>query len=343
MLKYRELIAGLKQGRVLPLYLFFGDEEFLIQEAVDLIIEKAVDPGGRDFNFATVYCRETGAVELVNLCQTFPFLSERRLVIAREIEAYKADDIETLTGYLKDPSPYTCLVLVSHQGRFEKKQVTAAVEAKGAVTRFFSLLDGEMLPWIEGRARSRGLTIRPDAANYLWQFLGNDLQKIANELEKVAIFLKDKKEISLDAVKHVVGDFREYLSFDLAEAIGRKDHDRSILILSRLIQEGEQPVVLLGSIAWNFRRLMRAKGMEATGKGYEEIKRKLGVIFHQSARFQEQMRRFTLEELRGVFSVLLAADRQLKSSALSGRLVLERMIMRVCGGEYGAWSMEHRA
>lgn len=331
MLKPRELTAGLKQGKVLPLYLFFGDEEFLIQEAVDLIIEKAVDPGGRDFNFVTVYCRETGAADLVNLCQTLPFLSERRLVIAREIEAYKADDLETLAGYLKDPSPSTCLVLVSRQGRFEKKQITAAVEANGAVTRFFPLLDGEMLPWIEGRVRKRGLTIRPDAANYLWQFLGNDLQKIANELEKVEIFLRDRKDISLEAVKHVVGDFREYLSFDLAEAIGRKDRDRAILILSRLIQEGEQPVALLGSIAWNFRRLMRAKGLEAAGKGYEEIKRKLGVIFHQSARFQEQMRRFSLEELRGVFSVLLATDRQLKSSALPGRLVLERMILKVCG------------
>jgi len=333
MLKYRELISGLKQGKVLPLYLFFGDEEFLIQEAVDLIIEKAVDPAGRDFNFATVYCRETRAVDLVNLCQTLPFLSERRLVIAREIEAYKTDDLETLAGYLKDPSPFTCLVLVSHQGRFEKKQVAAAVEANGAVTRFFPLLDGEMLPWIEGRARSRGLTIRPDAANYLWQFLGNDLQKIANELEKVAIFLKDKKDISLDAVKHVVGDFREYLSFDLAEAIGRKDRDKAILILSRLIQEGEQPVGLLGSIAWNFRRLMQVKAQVSVGAAPDEAMKKLRppVIFHQAGRFKEQLRSYSLDELRGVFSVLLTTDRQLKSSALPGRLVLERMILSVCG------------
>lgn len=331
MLKYRDLIAGLKKGSVLPLYLFYGDEEFLIQEAIDLLIQKAVDPAGRDFNFTTVYCRETGAVELVNLCQTLPFLSGRRLVIAREIEAYKADDLEVLAGYLKDPSPSTCLALISNQGRYEKKQVAAAVEANGAVTRFFPLLDGEMLPWIEGWARKRGLSIRTDASNYLWQAIGNDLRKIGNELEKVAIYLKDGKDVTLDAVKHVTGDFREYLSFDFAEAIGRKDRDRAILILSRLIQEGEQPVALLGSVAWNFRRLMRAKGMEASGKGYEEIKRKLGVIFHQSARFQEQMRRYTMKDLRRVFGVLLSTDRQLKSSSLPGRLVLERMILSVCG------------
>jgi DNA polymerase III delta subunit len=97
------------------------------------------------------------------------------------------------------------------------------------------------------------------------------------------------------------------------------------------MQEGEQPVGLLGSIVWNFRRLMRAKIMEASGVGYEEIKRKLVVIFHQSASFQEQMRRFNMDELRSVFSILLNADRQLKSSGLNGKLVLERMILKVCG------------
>jgi DNA polymerase III delta subunit len=91
-------------------------------------------------------------------------------------------------------------------------------------------------------------------------------------------------------------------------------------------------VGLLGSVAWNFRRLLRAKAMEASGAGYDEIKRKLNVIFHQSAAFQEQMRKFSAQELRGAFGILLSTDKALKSSGLSGRLVLERMILRLCGG-----------
>ena len=75
MLKYAELISSLKQGKILPLYLFYGEEEFLIQEALDLIIGKVVDPGARDFNFNALYCRDTPASELVNLCQTLPFMS----------------------------------------------------------------------------------------------------------------------------------------------------------------------------------------------------------------------------------------------------------------------------
>jgi DNA polymerase-3 subunit delta len=132
-------------------------------------------------------------------------------------------------------------------------------------------------------------------------------------------------------MKAVVGDFREYSTFDLAAALGSKNREKALLILSRLLQEGEQPVGLLGSIAWNFRRLMRAKSMEAAGVGFEEIKRKLNVIFHQSALFQEQMRRFSVDELREAFDIMLSADRALKSSGLAGRLVLERMILKLCG------------
>jgi len=331
MLKYSDLISGLKQGKTLPLYLFFGEEEFLIQEAIELIIKKVVDPGASDFNFNTLYCRDTRASELVNLCQTIPFMSEKRLVIARDFDAFKAADLEELMPYLKDPSPSTCLVLVSNESRYEKKTVTTAVEARGAVTRFFPLLDREMVPWIEGWAKGRGLSVQRDAAQYLWQTTGNDLRKIGNELEKVEIYVKGRKAIAFEDVKAVVGDFREYTSFDLAAAIGAKNQEKAFLILARLIQEGEAPVGLLGSIAWNFRRLFRAKSLEAAGIGYEEIKKKLGVIFHQSATFQEQMRRYSLDEIRKAFDVMLSTDRTLKSSGMPGSLVLERMILQLCG------------
>lgn len=331
MTKYEDLIKSLKQGKMLPLYLFYGEEEFLIQEAVDLIISKAVDPGARDFNFNTVYCKGSSGNEIVNLAQTFPFMSERRLVIAREIEALKAADLEELVAYLRSPSPTTCLLMIANQPRYDKKSVTVPVEANGAVVRVYSILDRDVPAWIDNWARQRGLSIQRDAAQYVWQILGNDLQAITNELRKATIYIKDRKNITFEDVKLVVGDFREYTPFDLADALGKKSREKAFLILSRLIQEGEQPVGILASISWNFRRIMRAKSMEAAGSGYDEIKKKMNIIFHQSASFQEQMRSYTLRELQGVFDVLITADKAMKSSGIGGRLVLERMIMRLCG------------
>ena len=331
MIKYQDLMSSLKQGKILPLYLFFGDEEFLIREAVDLIVTTVVEPGARDFNFNTLYGKDTPASELVNLCQTLPFMAAKRLVIVKEFDALKSGDLEELLPYLNDPSPSTCLVMVSHQGRYEKKAVLSAVEAHGATTRFYALLDREIVSWIDAWARARGLSIQRDAAQFLFQTLGNDLQKIGNELEKVQIFVREKKAIAYDDVKAVVGDFREYTSFDLASALGQKNRDKAILTLCRLIQEGEAPVGLLGSIVWNFRRLMQAKAMEAAGLSADDAAKKLRVIFHQAAQFKEQMRSYSMEELRSVFEVLLSTDKALKSSGLNGKLVLERMILKLCG------------
>jgi DNA polymerase-3 subunit delta len=333
MMKSDELMRSLKQGRILPVYLLYGDEAFLIQEAVDLIVSKVVDPATRDFTYDTVYCKGTSGRDIVNLAQTLPFLAERRLIVAKEIEALKSADLDELLAYLQSPSPSTCVVMISHQSRYEKKPVIAAVEAVGAVVRFYELQDRDMPGWIEDWCRKRGLSIQRDAAVYVWQALGNDLQAVSNELEKTVISIKERKNITYDDVKAVVGNFREYTSFDLADALGRKNREEAFLILSRLIQEGESPIGLLGSIAWNFRRLMQTRAMVEEGMGPDEAMKKLRppVIFHQAASFKEQVRSYSLAELEKAFEVFLHADKALKSSGLSGKLVLERMILRLCG------------
>jgi DNA polymerase-3 subunit delta len=330
-MKYQDLQSSLKQRKVLPLYLLYGEEDFLIQEALDLLIETVVDPGSRDFNFTTLYCRETPASELAAQAQTLPFMAEKRLVIAKEVDAYKAADLEVLTAYLRDPSPSTCLVLVSNQPKYDKKAVVSAVEAKGGAIRFYSLLDREITSWITAWCRKRGLALQGDAAQFLWQTLGNDLQTLNSELQKVEVAAAGKKkELTLADVRAVVGDFREYTPFDLATAVGQKSRERSLAILTRLLQEGEQPIALLGAIAWNLRRLLQAKDLEQAGAAPDEIMKKLRIIFHQAGQFREQMKRYGRDELRNAFALLLEADRALKSGGLGQKLVLERMILRLC-------------
>ena len=332
MMKPSQLMSDLTRGALAPLYLFSGEEGYLVQQALARIVERAVDPNTRDFNFNTLYCRETPVSELVALAETLPFASPWRLIIAKEFDAYKASDAELLLPYLKAPSPHTCLVMVSNERKYDRKAIVSAVEASGgACVVFYPLFENEVQGWMTEWARGRGLTIRPDAAHYVKQTLGTDLQKIANELEKVAIFLKERRTVTLDDVRQVVGEFREYSAFDLVEAIGKKDRERAFVILGRILEEGEQPVGLLGMVAWNFRRLLKAKGMEEAGQAYDVIKKKINVMYFQSSSFQEQLRRFSLEELRRAFRVMLETDRRLKSSSLDGGLVMERMIVELCG------------
>ncbi|OGW27928.1 MAG: DNA polymerase III subunit delta [Nitrospirae bacterium GWC2_57_13] len=332
MIKYPQLIADIKRRKILPLYLFYGEEEYLIQEALDLLVKTVVDPSAKDFSYGSFSCRETPAGEIVAQAQTMPFLSEKRLVIAKDLDAWKAADLEELQAYLASPSPYACLVLVSYERRYDKKAVLAAVEKAGAVTAFYALQERELPGWVAGWARERGKAINADAVQFIIQVVGGDLQKIRNELEKVELAIQDRKTITLSDVQRIVGDFREFSAFDLAEAIGRRDGEKALLVLSRLLQEGDQPLGLLGMVAWNMRRLVRAREMEKAGVGQDEIMKKLKVMFWQTASFREQMSRYGREELRTAFSLMAGADRALKSSGLRGELVLGRMILELCGG-----------
>lgn len=332
MIKRSQLISDIRRGNILPLYLFYGEEDFLIREAVDLIVQKVVDPGTRDFNFNTLYCREASVSDIIGIAQTLPFMAEKRLIIARDIDAFKAGDLEALIPYLMDPSPSTCLIMLSNQRKYDKKTVISAVEqGGGAVVAFYALQETEVREWITGWARMRGISIAPEAVQFVVQVVGTDLQKINNELEKVEIYIKDRKTISLEDVRKVVGDFREFSPFDLADAIGRRDRQKAFLVLTRLLQEGEEPVGLIGAISWNMRRLLRAKAMESSGMGYEEIKKRLNILWLHSASFREQMNMFSQHELRYAFDALLQADRHLKTGGLEGRLILDRLILKLCG------------
>lgn len=335
LIRYHELIKGLRKGAILPVYLFYGEEEYLIREAADLIFQRVVEPSTRDFNFNVVYCRESSAHDIVGACQTLPFMAEKRLVVARDIDAFKPPDIDVILQYLKAPSPTTCLVMISGLRKYDKKAVVSAVEAAGGgVTAFYALQEGEILERIYAWAGERGLSMGRDAAQFVVQVVGNDLQKIYSEVEKVEIYVKGGKGITLDDVKRVVGDFREYTPFDLSDAVAGKDIPKALLILNRLLHEGEQPVGLLGSIAWSLRRLLKAKGMEAEGRGFDEIKKRLSVLWLHSASFKKQMSRFTAAELRHAFELLASTDAALKSGGgMDGGLILQRMILRLCRPE----------
>ncbi len=332
MIKRSQLISDIRRGNILPVYLFYGEEEFLIREAVELIAQKVVDPATRDFNLSTIYCREASASDIIGIAQTLPFMATKRLIIARDIDAFKSADLEALIPYLRDPSPNTCLVMLSSQRRYDKKTVISAVEeGGGAVVAFYALKESDVFEWIIGWADTRGIKIASEAVHFIVQIVGNDLQKIKSELEKVEIYMKGRKAVTLEDARRVVGDFREYNPFDLAEAIGHRDVQKALLVLARLLQEGEEPVGLIGAIAWNMRRLLKAKAMQASGKGYEEIKKRLNVLWLHSASFMEQMNSFSEPELKEAFGALLQADRLLKTGGQEARLVLDGLILKLCG------------
>ena len=200
---FESLHRALKNGELAPVYYFYGPEDVLKDETVQSILDGALDPSFRDFNYDQRSVSQLDAEELHSLLNTLPMMAERRVVVLREIEGLKrkVKVKAVLDAYLKRPSPDTLLILL--QGAGDPKADTSLTG--GTVCIEFAPLSPERaVRWISHRARQLGVELAPEATAHLFDSVGNDLGMLRMELDKIAS-LSTEGAVSLEAVAALVG------------------------------------------------------------------------------------------------------------------------------------------
>jgi len=231
MSDYFSIKKELEKGKYAPVYVLDGDEPYYIDNLLHVFEEKILGPEERDFNLITLYGKETTWAEVVNAARRFPMFSERMVVILKEAAQIK--DIGELAGYLESPSPTTVLV-IDHRLKEIDKRTRFAKVAKDKAVYFTSkkLKEEETSRWISDFAQSQGYEIPPREAEMLSVYLGNDLQKIANELEKIRINEPGLKQLTTGHIEKYIGISKEYNVFDLPDVIFRNDNNRLARMLA---------------------------------------------------------------------------------------------------------------
>ncbi len=247
-----------------PVYYFHGDDDYLKDAAVKDIINAAIDPSTRDFNFEQRRGNELDAETLGSLLATPPMLAERRAVVIRDVGALKKAPRQELDAYLKRPAADTLLLLVNLAGA----KSDSALE-NNSVSLDFALLSPErVLRWIAHHVTTvHSLSISEEAASLLQQTAGNDLQLLASELDKCASYLKGLSEdsgadsttidsttiIDADVVAEVVGVRRGETIADLLDAVAHRDASRAMSLVHHVLLQPKvtavQVVNLLGTQA----------------------------------------------------------------------------------------------
>ncbi len=324
-LSYPEAVKGLSRAPA-PIYLLIGDQPLLADEFVEEAVA-LIPPGSRDFNISRFVGGEAGGAEIATAAATLPFLSERRLVIVREAQAIA--DSEALAQYLKDPSPTTVVVFISHHPDFRK--------------RFFSLLSGhavecsffpsEIGRWTRERGARLGLDLTPDAIQYLLDYAGGDLYRILRELEKAAVYLESfegalKRSGPLTRVAaaqiSAVCSGSSAGVFDWVDAIFDQNLDRAITLLGRLVRD-EEPLHLLALLARHLRFLIRAQAIIDRGGSRQEAFPRHELPRDRFDRFFDQARRFPPVRTRRLLSLLLEVDGGIKGGEIEPPLLLEAL------------------
>lgn len=324
-----ELEKELDRGKILPLYFFHGEETFLMDETQKRIQSLCLAPKMRDFNYDLFLGGETSPDRIIDAAKTLPMMAPWRVVVVKDAHLFATSQVKTLISYCEKPSPSTCIILLGERAG-PWKGYLKVLEKQGRVVSFTRPGANLLTRYVVRGARRMGKEISPAAAEVIPELVGNHLGEIYQELDKVASYIGERKEIGVDDVKAVVSRLRVHTVFDLTKAMGMKNCPEALRILNQMLENGEPHLKILTMMVRQFRLIWRAKEMRSLGIGDRDIGKTLGMPAFFLQGFLAQLKNFTPSELAEAYRRLLETDLALKSRSTSKRIVMENLIISLC-------------
>lgn len=313
-------------------YLIYGNEGLLIDEWVDKAIKKYLSDGRNDINFSVINLDERTTEDFLSLVETVPFIGEYRVVVANNADFFVNNnhnhDLDKIYKYIANPAPYTKLVFRLNNDKIDKrKKITNYLIKEKAVFELNSLNDKELIIWLQRKAESLGVELSTNVAGKLIYKVGNKLSMLNQELSKLALYVKEG-EISEETIEAIVVNSLEENIHLLADNIAKRNTDKGLEVLYDLLNNKEQPLVILMLLARKFRSLLIVKDFMDMAYSQAEITKILNRHPFYVKNLVLQAGNFNKTSLINIIKEIARADEQIKSSQLSGQLALERLIIK---------------
>ncbi len=318
-----ELLKDLKNRKLKPLYLLHGEEPYFIDEIGDYVEHELLSEAERGFNQTVFYGKDTDPMAVINAAKRYPMMADYQIVLVKEAQDMKwgSDDenkkhINPVLAYLENPLKSTILVFCYKYGKFDKRKRTyKAIEKNGLVFESSPLYDSKVPAFVEQFVAAKNYKIQPQASALLSEYLGNDLSKIANELEKLMLNVAAGQEITTQDIQDNIGISKEYNVFELQTALSRKD----VLKANRIInyfeanQKANPFVLVLGNLNYYFIKVLKFHYL--ADKSPQNVAKTLGVSPFFVKDFEQAGRTFNFNKTMQVISLL--RDYDLKSKGVN--------------------------
>lgn len=208
-MKYPDLLKSLRQSDYRPVYFLHGDEPYYIDQVTDYIEQHVLGESERAFNQTILYGRDADHLAVIDAARRYPMMAPRQVIIIKEAQDMKS--LKELERYLASPVPTTLLVIAHKHKRFDKRTKFAKALAKHAVVfESKKLYDNKIAGWIANYLKDKGHTVQQGAADLMAEYLGNDLSRIANELDKMLLNVPAGAVIDAKAVEENIGISKDY-------------------------------------------------------------------------------------------------------------------------------------
>jgi DNA polymerase-3 subunit delta len=314
------------------LYVLHGPDDFSRAEKIALLRAGMGDAVVAEMNMAVLDGRTLRLSDLRQHTDSLPFLAAKRLIVVNgylSVLADKPEEMQTLLAYLAQLPDTTDLVLVETESLPRRHPVLELAGAGGL--HFAEPGKDNLLGWIVKRAKEHGAIIEPSAADLLGRLVGSDLRTLNSELEKLAVYVAGQRPITRADIDLLVPYTEDADQFGLSNAIGQRNARRAYDQLHKELDEGSNPMAILGSIAAQIRALIEVKDMAERGMSPAEIAQVKGwkSDYAATARLKEAAN-FSMPRLEQTLETLLEIDVAIKTGRMDSLLALDTLIARLC-------------
>ncbi|WP_325176802.1 DNA polymerase III subunit delta [Paenibacillus alkalitolerans] len=345
MADYKQAARDVLKGAFKPVYVLYGTETYVMGEWLELLTERVVEPGTKDFALSKYDLYDTPLEQVIEDAETMPFLASRKLVIAANAQFFtggkdtsKAEHrTELLQRYIETPSDTSVLVFTVGADKLdERKKIVKSLKQSDAIIRFAPLTPGELSVWVAKKASGWNVRMDDDAVQALLERVGGNCSTLAAEMEKMSLYVGTGNDITRAVVEELSVRTTEQNVFLLVEEIAKLRPEKAITILHDLLKEKEEPIKLLALIVRQFRMMLGAKELTRQGFSQAQIASQLGAHPFAVKLAAEQAKRYKTETLERIIAELADLDYGMKTGKIDKVLGLELFILRLGAAVSGA-------
>ncbi|EQB35903.1 hypothetical protein M948_12750 [Virgibacillus sp. CM-4] len=339
-MSYLDVAKQVKKNNIASVYLIYGNEYYFIQNLKKYLTKAVI--GEETDNLSTYDLEETPIQEVIADAETYPFFGERKLIFATNASFLKAKPdklsfehkLEVLQQYLQSPVEYSVLVLIAPYEKIdERKKITKLLKKQGTVAICKPIKEYELKTWINQLADQMKVTVEDNVYDMLESELSTNLNLLETELKKLAMFVGENgvitKEVAYDLLSHTTTDS----SLRLVDAVMNRDLYKAISIYKDLEKMKEEPIALIGLLAFQFRTILRVKFLKQRGYSQSHMQKQLGVHPYVIKIAMQRERNFTIETLEYFITQLAEADATLKRGTMEKDLAFEILLYQLINGK----------
>jgi len=339
VLSREDLRNQLKQREFAAVYLLFGAETYLRDLAAKTITDLVLaDSSLREFNESEYSLNNSEIRHALASAEQLPMVASRRIVKITDVvvsatgskDNLREDDEEILALYLNRPSKTSVIIFVANE-LDKRRKVSKLLLEKCVAVEFTELSDGESVAWAKVKLKELKADADEKALRHLVGLVGNNVRRLTVEVEKLAVAALPDALITFDLVESLVPNSRELSNFDLTDYLLSKNKTRALQTLKKILDDGAEPLMLLGLVASNFRRLFMSKELMRQGVERREVARIMRLPYGKQEDFLATARRTDTKKLVQIMQRIAKTDAAIKNSIGGGgttgsRLQIEMLV-----------------